>query len=485
MSDTTVTRADAWARRLPTAQYLGAAGIVGSLVMIEGVQGVAYGETVEVTGADAVIRRGRVIEVSEDRAVVEVWTGTSGLEASSTGVRFIGRPLQIPVTREMLGRVFGGSGEPIDGLPRPIAERLADVNGLPINPTARQYPRSLIVTGISVIDAMNTLIRGQKLPIFSGSGLPHNELAAQIVRQAHLLEGNEPFAIVFVALGIRHDDAEFFRKSFEESGALNRTTMFLNLASDAPMERIMAPRAGLTLAEHLAFEHDMHVLVIMTDMTNYGEALRELGSQRGEVPSRKGYPGYLYSDLASLYERTGIVRGKKGSITQAPILVMPNDDISHPIPDLTGYITEGQIVLGRELHGQNIYPPINVLPSLSRLMKDGVGEGHTRADHPALSNQLYAAYARVGDIRSLSAVVGEEELSATDRRYLAFGEAFEREFMTQRLDENRALDQTLDLGWRALSLLPREELTRVSESLLAEHYRPPTAGDGDDVALEA
>ncbi|MGI6375361.1 MAG: V-type ATP synthase subunit B [Anaerolineae bacterium] len=470
------------AARLPTEQYIGAAGINGPLVIVGGARDVAYGETVVVTGPDGRARRGRVVEVSEDRAVVEVWSGTSGLVAAETRVRFAGRPLEIPVAREMLGRVFSGSGDPLDGLPRPVAERLADVNGLPINPTARQYPRSLIVTGISVIDCMNTLIRGQKLPIFSGSGLPHNELAAQIVRQAHLLEGDEPFAIVFVALGIRHDDAEFFRRSLQESGALNRTAMFLNLASDAPMERIMAPRAGLTLAEHLAFEHDMHVLVIMTDMTNYGEALRELGSQRGEVPSRKGYPGYLYSDLASHYERTGIVRGRKGSITQVPILVMPNDDISHPIPDLTGYITEGQIVLGRDLHGEGIYPPINVLPSLSRLMKDGVGEGYTRVDHPALSNQLYAAYARVGDIRSLAAVVGEEELSAVDRRYLAFGDAFEHQFLNQGRDEDRSLEQTLDLGWQVLSLLPRDELTRVSEGLLDAHYRPPaaTAAAADD-----
>jgi len=480
MSDTPLVRAETPALRLPTAQYIGAASISGPLVVVSGTRGVAYGETVEVTGMDGATRRGRVVEVGEDRAVVEVWSGTSGLVAATTRVRFVGHPLEVPVAREMLGRVFSGSGEPLDGLPRPVAERMADVNGLPINPTARQYPRSLIVTGISVIDCMNTLIRGQKLPIFSGSGLPHNELAAQIVRQAHLLDVDEPFAIVFVALGIRHDDAEFFRQSFQQSGALNRTAMFLNLASDAPMERIMAPRAGLTLAEHLAFVHDMHVLVIMTDMTNYGEALRELASQRGEVPSRKGYPGYLYSDLASHYERTGIVSGHKGSITQVPILVMPNDDISHPIPDLTGYITEGQIVLGRELHGQSVYPPVNVLPSLSRLMKDGVGEGYTRADHPALSNQLYAAYARVGDIRSLAAVVGEEELSSVDRRYLAFGEAFEHRFLNQRPDENRSLEETLDLGWEVLSLLPREELTRVSEQMLAEHYRPSAEPAGNE-----
>jgi V/A-type H+-transporting ATPase subunit B len=455
---------------LRSDQYLGLSAVSGPVVILEGVSGIGYGETVQIESADGQVRRGRVLEVGEDRAVVEVWSGTSGLELNATSVRFGGQTLHLPVAREMLGRVFSGVGDPLDGLPAPIAERLADVNGMPINPTAREYPRNLIVTGISVLDCMNTLIRGQKLPIFSGSGLPHNQLAAQIVRQAHLLESDEPFAVVFVAMGIRRDDAEFFRRSLEDSGALSNTAMFLNLASDAPMERIIAPRAGLTLAEHLAFVHGMHILVIMTDMTNYGEALRELSSQRGEVPSRKGYPGYLYSDLASLYERTGIVRDQPGSITQVPMLVMPNDDISHPIPDLTGYITEGQIVLGRDLHNQGIYPPVNVLPSLSRLMKDGIGKGFTRSDHPDLSNQLYAAYAQVGEVRSLSAVVGESELSDVDRRYLDFGQAFERHFLNQGETENRELETTLDLGWKAVSLLPEEELTRISEAELHEHY---------------
>ena len=456
--------------RLNTAQYVGLSEIYGPIVVVEGISGIAYAETAEITLADGSIRRGRVLEVSESRALVEVWSGTAGMETESTRVRFEGTALRVPVAREMLGRVFNGLGEPIDGLPMPIPDKLADVNGMPINPTAREYPRNMIVTGVSVLDCMNTLIRGQKLPIFSGSGLPHNELARQIVRQAHLLDSEEEFAVVFVAMGVRRDDADFFRRSFEDSGALGNTAMVLNLASDPPMERIMAPRVGLSLAEFLAFDRGMHILVIMTDMTNYGEAVRELASQRGEVPSRKGYPGYLYSDLASIYERTGILRGCKGSITQVPILVMPNDDISHPLPDLTGYITEGQIVLSRELNGKAIYPCINVLPSLSRLMKDGIGEGYTRSDHPSLSNQLYAAYAHVQEVRSLAAVIGEEELSATDGQYLAFGEAFERHFVSQGEEEMRPLETTLDLAWSALSLLPEEELTRINEVEIQKHF---------------
>ncbi|HHX65822.1 MAG TPA: V-type ATP synthase subunit B, partial [Chloroflexi bacterium] len=370
---------------------------------------------------------------------------------------------------KMLGRVYNGLGEPIDGMAPPLSETLADVNGMPMNPVRRDYPRNLIVTGISVIDGMETLIRGQKLPIFSGSGLPHNELAAQIARQAHLSD-EEEFVVIFVAMGVKHDDARFFRRSFEGSGALSNTAMFLNLADDPPMERIVAPRAALALAEFLAFERDMHVLVIMTDMTNYGEALRELSSQRGEIPSRKGYPGYLYSDLASLYERTGILRGRKGSITQVPILTMPSDDINHPLPDLTGYITEGQIVLSRDLFRAGIYPSVDVQPSLSRLMKDGIGEGYTRSDHPELANQLYAAYAHVQEVRSLVAVIGEEELSAVDRQYLAFGDAFERKFIHQGRDEARPIDVTLDLAWEALSLLPADELTRISSQEITRHY---------------
>ncbi len=469
MSESMSIAADA-ATTLRTKQYQGLSQISGPIVIVEGVEGVSYGEAVEVIQPNGDVRRGRVMEVSEDRAVVEVWTGTTGLDMPSTRIRFTGHPLYVPVAREMLGRVFNGLARPVDGLAPPIAEHMADVNGMAINPTRRTYPQSLIITGVSVIDGMLTLVRGQKLPIFSGSGLPHNQLAAQIARQAHIADADEPFAVIFVAMGVKHDDAEFFRQSFEESGALSNTAMFLNLASDPPMERIIAPRSALTLAEFLAFEQDMHVLVILTDMTNYGEALRELASLRGEVPSRKGYPGYLYSDLASLYERTGILQGKRGSVTQLPILTMPNDDINHPIPDLTGYITEGQIVLSRDLFRSDIYPCVNVLPSLSRLMKDSIGEGFTRGDHPDLANQLYAAYAHVQEVRSLAAVIGEEELSTTDKKYLEFGQAFEQRFLRQGTDENRSIEMTLDLGWEVLSILPRDELTRVSEENLDAHY---------------
>jgi V/A-type H+-transporting ATPase subunit B len=457
---------------LSTMQYQGLSEIYGPIIVIENVSGVGYDEAVEIMLPGGEVRRGRVLQASRERAVVEVWGGTTGLTLLDARVRFTGQPLHIPVAAEMLGRVFNGLGEPIDGIAAPLSEHVADVNGTPINPTRRAYPEDLIVTGISAIDGMNTLIRGQKLPIFSGSGMPHNELAAQIARQAHISDEDEGFAVVFVAMGVKHDDAEFFRRSFDESGALNNTAMFLNLADDPPVERIIAPRAALTLAEFLAFEKGMHVLVIMTDMTNYGEALRELASQRGEVPSRKGYPGYLYSDLASLYERTGLLKGGQGSITQMPILTMPSDDINHPLPDLTGYITEGQIVLSRELFHNDIYPAVNVLPSLSRLMKDGIGEGLTRDDHPALANQLYAAYAHVQELRSLAAVIGEEELSQVDRSYIIFGEAFERHFLSQGRDEARSIEQTLDLGWQALNMLPKEELTRVSERDIETHYTP-------------
>ncbi len=456
--------------RLRTQQFRGLSQVHGPIVVVEGVQGVGYDEAVEVLLPSGELRRGHVLEASHGRAVVEVWAGTLGIDTITTRVRFMGSSLHLPVTTDMLGRVFNGLGEPIDGIAPPIAQDHADVNGTPINPMRREYPRDLIVTGISAIDGMNTLIRGQKLPIFSGSGLPHNELAAQIVRQAHLAHSDEVFAIVFVAMGVKHDDAEFFRRSFADSGALSNTAMFLNLADDPTMERIIAPRAGLTLAEFLAFEHDMHVLVIMSDMTSYGEALRELSSLRGEVPSRKGYPGYLYSDLASLYERTGIIEGQRGSITQMPILTMPNDDITHPVPDLTGYITEGQIVLSRDLYRDGVNPPINVLPSLSRLMKDGIGEGFTRPDHPSVSDQLYAAYSRVQEARSLVTVVGREELSELDGQYLDFGAAFERHFIGQTADEARSIDQTLDLVWQVLSLLPRKELTRIDADTVSKRY---------------
>lgn len=458
-------------------EVIGVARIEGPIVVVQGAGSVGYDEVVEVFDSQGRMRRGRVLEVGEDIAVVEVFAGTTGLSIDNTRVRFLGEPLRIPVTEEMLGRVFDGLGEPIDGGPEPLAEHYADINGQPINPTARVYPRDYIQTGISAIDGMNTLVMGQKLPLFSGSGLPHDQLAAQIVRQATLgaPAGEAPsrtaqFAIVFAAMGVKHDVAAYFRDSFAESGALTRVAMFLNLADDPPVERLVTPRAALTLAEYLAFERQMHVLVILTNMTNYCEALRQISNIRGEVPSRKGYPGYLYSDLASMYERTGRIKTSEGSITQLPILTMPNDDITHPVPDLTGYITEGQIVLSRDLTHQDIYPPIAVLPSLSRLMKDGIGEGRTRADHSHLSAQLYAAYAHVQDVRSLASVIGEEELSTVDQQYLQFGRAFEREFIRQGPTENRSIEETLTIGWRLLSMLPQEELTRVSPTELQQYY---------------
>jgi V/A-type H+-transporting ATPase subunit B len=468
-------------------EVIGAARIEGPIVVIEGVDGVGYDEVAEVIDPQGRIRRGRVLEVGEGLAVIEVFAGTTGLSIQDTHVRLLGQPMRLPVSVEMLGRVFDGLGTPIDGGPEPLGDLWRDINGQPINPTARVYPRDTIQTGVSAMDGMNTLVLGQKLPIFSGSGLPHDQLAAQIVRQATLVSaargpaeqdtasGEEPekqqFAIVFAALGVQHDVAEFFRQSFAGSGALTRVAMFLNLADDPPIEQLVTPRVALTLAEYLAFDRDMHVLVVFTDMTNYCEALRQISNIRGEVPSRKGYPGYLYSDLASLYERTGRIRGSNGSITQLPILTMPNDDITHPVPDLTGYITEGQIVLSRTLFQQGIYPPISVLPSLSRLMKDGIGEGHTRADHAHLSAQLYASYAHVQDVRALASVIGEEELTSVDQQYLKFGQAFEREFIGQKSTENRTIESTLNVGWQVLSVLPREELTRVSDDEIERHYK--------------
>lgn len=454
-------------------EVLGAARVEGPIVVVEGVSGVGYDEVAEIVDKQGRIRHGRVLEVGEGVAVIEVFAGTTGLSIDDTHVRFRGNPMHIPVSTEMLGRTFDGLGNPIDGGPVPLADKWADVNGQPVNPTARVYPRDVIQTGISALDGMNALVLGQKLPIFSGSGLPHNPLAAQIVRQATIPgtgQDQQEFAIVFAAMGIKHDVAEYFRSAFANSGALLHVAMFLNLADDPPIERLITPRAALTLAEYLAFEKNLHVLVVLTDMTNYCEALRQISNIRGEVPSRKGYPGYLYSDLASIYERTGRIKGSDGSITQLPILTMPNDDITHPVPDLTGYITEGQTVLSRELFQRDIYPPVSVLPSLSRLMKDGIGEGRTRADHAHLSAQLYAAYAHVQDVRSLASVIGEEELTSVDQDYLEFGRAFEQEFIGQGPAENRSIETTLDLGWRILKKLPREELTRVSEDEIKQYY---------------
>jgi V/A-type H+/Na+-transporting ATPase subunit B len=465
-------------------EVVGVGRIEGPILVVERAGSIGYDEVVEVIDSQGKIRLGRVLEVGESMAVVEVFSGTTGLSIDGTNVRFLGGPLHIPVAEEMLGRVFDGLGRPIDGGPQPLTDKFADVNGAPINPTARVYPRDYIQTGISAIDGMNTLVQGQKLPLFSGAGIPHDQLAAQIVRQATLGAPSgetrsqaEPFAIVFAAMGVKHDVADYFRKSFAESGALTRVAMFLNIADDPPVERIVTPRAALTLAEHLAFECNMHVLVVMTDMTNYCEALRQISNIRGEVPSRKGYPGYLYSDLASMYERTGRIKQSKGSITQIPILSMPNDDITHPVPDLTGYITEGQIVLGRGLYQQGVYPPISVLPSLSRLMKDGIGKGRTRVDHSHWAAQIYAAYAHVQDVRALASVIGEEELGQIDQQYLRFGRAFERDFVGQSITENRTIERTLSIGWKLLSMLPKEELTRVSLDEIKQYYEEGHATD--------
>ena len=451
-------------------EYIGVDKIDGPLIFTSNTHAVGYRELVECVDRQGHVRLGIVLESSTNAVVVQVFEGTSGMTLPDTRVRFVGRPLKLGVSREMLGRVFNGLGQPIDGGPDPRSDIELDVNGLAINPTARQYPRDFIQTGISVIDGMNTLIRGQKLPIFSGNGLPHNELAAQIARQAKIRGTQTEFSLVFAAMGVKHDVAGFFIRSFEESGVLDNVALFLSLADDPSIERLITPRTALTLAEHLAFNEDMHVLVVMTDMTNYCESLREISTIRGEIPSRKGYPGYLYSDLAELYERSGMIKGKAGSITLMPILTMPNDDISHPIPDLSGYITEGQIVFEREMDGRGIYPPVAGLPSLSRLMKDGIGEGMTREDHPHLASQLFAAYSYVKDVRNLASVIGEEELTPLDRQYIEFGREFEQRFVSQRKDEDRTIEQTLDLGWSVLRELPAEELHRITDEEIEKYY---------------
>ena len=404
--------------------------------------------------------------------MIQVFAGSENMSLHNTHTELTGHPMEISLSPKMLGRTFDGLGRPIDRLGRIVSDIKRNVNGLPLNPVTREYPRNYIRTGISAIDGLTTLIRGQKLPIFSGNGLPHNELAAQIVRQASLgdAEADKNFAIVFAAMGVKYDVADFFRRTFQESGASDHVVMFLNLANDPVVERLITPKVALTVAEYLAFDCNMHVLVILTDMTSFAEAMREVSSSKGEIPSRKGYPGYLYSELATIYERAGIVEGVNGSVTQIPILTMPNDDITHPIPDLTGYITEGQIVLDRNLHGQSVYPPINILPSLSRLMKDGIGEGFTRADHQDVANQLFSCYAKVGDARALASVIGEDELSPLDKKYLEFGKAFELEFLGQRADENRTIETTLDIGWRLLRMLPREELDRIDTKVLDVYY---------------
>ena len=453
-------------------EYIGLSQMEGSLVYLDGVSGIGYDEVAEITLENGQKRYGRVIMLEGSRAVLQVFEGTRGISLENARTNFTGHPMELALSTEMLGRIFDGAGRPIDGLGELYPEERRNINGSAINPVARIYPRNCIYTGISAIDGMSTLIRGQKLPIFSGAGMRHNDVAAQIVRQAKVAADDGEFAIVFAAMGVKNDVADFFKKDFEEAGALQRVVMFVNLASDPIIERMLTPHCALTAAEYLAFQHGYHVLVILTDMTSYCEALREFSSSKGEIPSRKGFPSYLYSDLASIYERAGIIKGKKGSVTQVPILTMPNDDITHPIPDLTGYITEGQIVLSRELEQKGIYPPISVLPSLSRLMKDGIGEGYTRKDHADVSNQLFASYSKVQDARSLASVIGEEELSDTDQLYLKFGNAFEQQFVSQGSRENRTMDETLDLGWRLLSILPRSELDRLSDEEIALHYRP-------------
>ena len=454
-------------------EYLGLSSVNGPLVVLEGVQDAFFDEIVEFVIDGSERKIGRIVELYEDKAVIQVFEGTESMSLMNTHTKLTGHPMEIALSPDMLGRTFNGIGQPIDNLGPIVSTLKRDVNGLPLNPVCREYPRNYIHTGISAIDGLTTLIRGQKLPIFSGNGLPHDQLAAQIVKQASLDENSdEEFAIVFAAMGVKHDVADFFRHTFEESGVADHVAMFLNLANDPVVERLITPKVALTVAEYLAFEQHMHILVILTDMTSFAEAMREVSSSKGEIPSRKGFPGYLYSELAAIYERAGIMRGVEGSVTQLPILTMPNDDITHPIPDLTGYITEGQIVLDRPLNGQSIYPPINILPSLSRLMKDGIGEGYTREDHQDLSNQLFSAYAKVGDARNLASVIGEDELSPIDKKYLEFGKEFEERYIGQGPEENRTMEETLNLGWELLGKLPREELDRVDTRLLDKYYKP-------------
>lgn len=435
--------------------------IAGPLLIVKGVKGAAYNELVGIETAKGEKRTGQVLEAREDIAVVQVFEGTRGLDTANTRVRFTGETMKIGLSKEVIGRIFNGIGKPIDNNPEIVPEKMMDINGLAINPTAREYPEEFIQTGMSAIDVMNTLVRGQKLPLFSEAGLPHNELAAQIARQAKVRGKGESFAVVFVAMGITFEEAKFFMNDFEKTGAIENMVAFINLADDPAIERIITPRMALTTAEYLAFEKDMHVLVILTDMTNYAEALREIAAARNEIPGRRGYPGYMYTDLATNYERAGKIMGKKGSVTQIPILTMPQGDISHPIPDLTGYITEGQIVVSKDLSRKGIYPAINPLPSLSRLMNEGIGEGKTREDHSGVSNQLYAAYAEGNDLRDLVAVVGEEALSERDRKYLKFAESFEKEFLTQDKNEDRDIETALGIGWKLLAMLPKEDLKKI------------------------
>ncbi len=445
--------------------------ITGPLVFVEDVSGVSYGEIVEIVLHSGEKRKGQVLDVSERIAVVQVFGATGGISRSQTSVKFMGETMRLGLSTEMLGRTFNGLGEPRDKGPKIIPEERVDISGLPINPYSRDAPSEFIQTGISTIDAMNTLVRGQKLPIFSGAGLPHNQLAVQIARQAKVLGKEERFAVVFAAVGITHEEASFFIRDFEKTGAIENAVLFLNLADDPSVERLITPRLALTTAEYLAYEHDMHVLVLITDVTNYAEALREVSAARHEVPGRRGYPGYMYTDLSTIYERAGRIKGRKGSVTQFPILTMPGDDKTHPIPDLTGYITEGQIILSRDIHRNGIYPPVDVLPSLSRLMNLGIGVGKTREDHKGIADQLYAAYANGRDLRSLSAVVGEEALTEIDRRYLKFADAFEQKFVQQGPYEDRSIEETIGIAWDLLSALPEAELKRIKKEHIEKYLK--------------
>lgn len=457
-------------------EFIGLNQLNSSFIILEN-SDAAYDEIVEIKSGTQK-KLGKVVTIEKDKTIIQVFGNNDNLSLNNTRVKFTGRPMEIKLSEEILGRTFNGIGEPIDGFGEIYEECRRNINGSPINPVSRVYPQNYIQTGISAIDGLTTLIRGQKLPVFSGNGLPHDKLAAQIVRQASLKDKtNQKFAIVFAAMGIKHDTADYFKKTFQQSGAIERVVMFLNLANDPVAERLITPRLALTTAEYLAYEKNMHILVILTDMTAYAEALREISSAKNEIPSRKGYPGYLYSELAAIFERAGIIKGHDGSVTQIPILTMPNDDITHPIPDLTGYITEGQIVLNRNLFQKGIYPPINILPSLSRLMKDGIGEGFTRADHQDLANQIFSSYAHVNDVRALASIIGKDELSETDKAYMTFGDYFEKYYLGQNEFENRNMFETIDLGWKLIGLLPRNELDRINTKFLDKYYRPTSESE--------
>ncbi len=465
-------------------QYVGLDEIHGPLIFLDNVKDVGFEEMVELQVEGKPSRYGRVVHIDGDRIAIQVFEGTNDLSLNNTRTRLSGRAVEIGLSKEILGRVFNGSGQPIDGLGDVFIDEYRQINGFPLNPVSRMYPRNFIQTGVSSIDALTTLIRGQKLPIFSGAGLPHNELAVQIVKHAKIAEEKgEQFGVVFAAMGVKHDVANYFKTQFLEAGVMHRVVMYVNVSNEPIIERILTPRFALSAAEYLAFTHHMHILVIMTDMTTYCEALREFSSSKGEIPGRKGYPGYLYSDLASLYERAGLIKNIEGSVTQIPILTMPNDDITHPIPDLTGYITEGQIVLSRDLHQAGIYPPVGILPSLSRLMKDGIGEGFTREDHDKLTNQLFASYAKVQDAKDLASVIGEDELSTYDQAHLVFGRMFEKHFLSQGFESNRSIDETLDLGWDLLSLLPKDSLERLNKESIEAFYHPNKASERFQVNL--